>query len=159
MAQRVLLGKRGASDFGLYVSKPGSNVQTASASDLLFSTDNNEAPMLIQTGNVSIADITANTQSSFVSWTDGTLNYIPLVMIWNTGDNQVQPVHNRGLILTGGRAAVRSYYEDALVHTVANTTGFYVNAEYNNNQLGTTNPTFRYAAFAIGNSSITSVGP
>ena len=36
MANRVLLGKRGA-EYGLWVSKPGSDVTTASLNDLLFS--------------------------------------------------------------------------------------------------------------------------
>lgn len=38
MANRVLLGQRG-SDYGLWVSKPGQNVLTANADQLLFSPD------------------------------------------------------------------------------------------------------------------------
>lgn len=39
MANRVLLGQRG-SEYGLWISKPGKDVTTASVEDLLFSSSN-----------------------------------------------------------------------------------------------------------------------
>ena len=41
MANRVLLGKKG-STYGLYISKPGKDVTTASGQDLIFKSDNPE---------------------------------------------------------------------------------------------------------------------
>lgn len=146
MSDRVLIGNRNGTDYGLYVSKPTYNVQTTGAENLLFNTDSLEGPLCLQTGQVNTA------VSNSVSWSAGTLNYVPLVLLWDDSDNQIQPVHKRQLVQTGGRTAVRTYFEYALTHVEANTSGFTVID-------GTASTVYNYIAYAMGNTVYASVGP
>ncbi len=52
MANRILLGKRG-SDYGLWVSKPGSNVATCDAEDMLFDSANMDYGQVLARGMVA----------------------------------------------------------------------------------------------------------
>lgn len=57
MVERVLMGQRG-SEMGLWISKPGKNVLTASESDMLFlatPTRQTKALQLVQQGTLSFA--------------------------------------------------------------------------------------------------------
>lgn len=147
MSDRVLIGNRNGTDYGLYVSKPTYNVQTTGAENLLFNTDSLEGPLCLQTGQVNTA------VSNSVSWSAGTLNYVPLVLLWNDSDNQLQPVHKRQSLVTGTRASqFRSHWEYALTHVEANTSGFTVVD-------GDASTVYNYIAYAMGNTVYASVGP
>ena len=147
MSDRVLIGNRNGTDYGLYVSKPTYNVQTTGAENLLFNTDSLEGPLCLQTGQVNTA------VSNSVSWSAGTLNYVPFVLLWNDSDNQLQPVMTFHVLVTGTRASqFRTYYQQALTHTQADTTGFTVID-------GAVNTVYNYIAYAMGNTVYASVGP
>ena len=147
MSDRVLIGNRNGTDYGLYVSKPTYNVQTTGAENLLFNTDSLEGPLCLQTGQVNTA------VSNSVSWSAGTLNYVPLVLLWDDSNNQIQPVQIRQAVITGGRNdQLRSYFEYALTHVEANTSGFTVID-------GTASTVYNYIAYAMGNTVYASVGP
>ena len=86
MANRVLIGKKGTSDYGLYVSNPGVNVLTASADNLMFNSDAKESFNVLQTGTVSVAapgttQGYVETVSAWVSYTSLGLTYAPLIEI------------------------------------------------------------------------------
>ena len=52
MANRVLLGKRG-SEYGLWVSKPGSNVVSCDPEDMLFDSENMDFGQVLARGMVA----------------------------------------------------------------------------------------------------------
>lgn len=90
MANRVLIGKRGTSDYGLYVSNPGVNVLTATDSDLMFNSDLVEGFNVLQSGTVSNAAPTVTTGfsesvSSWVSYSGLGLTYPPLIILSRAG--------------------------------------------------------------------------
>lgn len=73
MANRVALGVRSGSQIGLYVSKAGQNVLTASNNNLLFSSDL-LAWQAVQTGTVNVPN------EGFATITYPNLGYIPTVI-------------------------------------------------------------------------------
>ena len=85
MANRVLLGKRG-SDYGLFVSKPGSNVVSADRKDLIFdSTD-------LRSSSVhAIKEITLSSGSGSVNLNaDGSsMGFIPFILWAQVSGNNV----------------------------------------------------------------------
>ena len=90
MANRVLIGKRGTSDYGLYVSNPGVNVLTATDDDLMFNSDLVEGFNVLQSGTVS--NSAPNVQSGFsesisswVSYSGLGLTYPPLIILSKAG--------------------------------------------------------------------------
>lgn len=78
MADRVLVGKgtaaRGTSNYGIWVSKPGFNVQTCDSEDLLFDSERAYMQMMAQgsiantAGAVSHSAVTRSGQSPLVIW-------------------------------------------------------------------------------------------
>jgi len=170
MANRVLLGKRNSTDYGLYVSKSGVDVTTASDENLLFNTDAAESGLILKSGTTTVttASSAATSYSSYVSL-GTTLNYIPMVCLWDAssgtayhGAGVQYPVRQgkRHIYIVGGRSGTTytGYQDNNLIYTEASTSQFRVAVE--EIELGTnTTYTFFYAVFAIGGSSITSVGP
>lgn len=55
MVNRVLFGKRGTNDFGLWISKPGFNVLSANDDQLLFSSAWSTL-QVVQAGSVAVSD-------------------------------------------------------------------------------------------------------
>lgn len=97
MANRVLIGKRGTSDYGLYVSNPGVNVVTATDDDLMFNSDAVEGFNALQTGTVSIPapgnSIGFNEgTSSWISYSSLGLTYPPLILLSKGGAAQTAPL-------------------------------------------------------------------
>ena len=93
MANRVLIGKRGTSDYGLYVSNPGVNVLTATDDDLMFNSDAVEGFNVLQSGTVSNARPTvqqgySESISSWVSYSSLGLTYPPLILLSKDGQSQ-----------------------------------------------------------------------
>ena len=68
--KRILIGNNG-SEYGLWVSKTGTDVTTAGDHDLLFDSSRAEASLIIKSG--------AATGNTWYSW-GSTLNYIPLIL-------------------------------------------------------------------------------
>lgn len=54
MVQRVLLGSKSSGEIGLYISKPGINVTTATGRNFLFNSDTFQAMQFLQTGAASV---------------------------------------------------------------------------------------------------------
>jgi len=104
---RVLLGKRGSSDYGLWVSKPGANVLTCDEEDMLI--DANRAEIVSQpldsgTGTVVFSGTSSawnynNTNSGGVSGSftsfNATYDYIPILVYCfvDSGNNRVYPMY------------------------------------------------------------------
>ena len=166
MANRVLLGKKG-SEYGLWVSKVGQDVTTAGSDNLLFDSSKAEGSGIIKSGTLSITvGTTANTTyySSYVNYTDGNdLNYIPLVMIWAGTLNYPLRRARRIVLIEGGRGGNTYYHQlDACgLYVEALAAKFRIASKYFGTQghCHTGSTTVRYAAFAIGGSTVTSVGP
>lgn len=81
MANRVLLGNLGSSNFGLKISKEGENVLTTAAKNLVF---DSTKP---RTGQIYAGGSSSST-SSTITWTSGskpTLTYIPMYLIFEQG--------------------------------------------------------------------------
>ncbi|MGB1843055.1 MAG: hypothetical protein ACPHIB_02755 [Thalassobaculaceae bacterium] len=86
MAERVLIGKRGTSDYGLYVSQAGINVTTATDAQLMFNSDAVEGFNVLQTGTVSVGARGTSagineTLSGWVSYNSLGLTYAPLITV------------------------------------------------------------------------------
>lgn len=178
MANRVLIGKRNSTDYGLYVSKAGVDVTTASDENLLFNTDAPESGLILKSGTTTVTTSTnpsgtpaspaVTSYSSYISY-GTTLNYIPMVCLWDAssgtayhGAGVQYPVRQgkRHIYIVGGRSGTTytGYQDNNLIYTEASTSQFRVAVE--EIELGTnTTYTFFYAVFAIGGSTITSVGP
>jgi hypothetical protein len=119
MANRVLLGKRGSSDYGLWVSKPGANVLTCDEEDMLI--DANRAEIVSQpldsgTGTVVFSGTSSawnyiNTNSGGVSGSftsfNATYDYVPILVYCfvDSGNNRVYPM----------------YYEQSWTNTITTT--------------------------------------
>jgi hypothetical protein len=81
MANRVLLGNLGSSNYGLKISKEGEDVLTTAAKNLVF---DSTKP---RTGQIYAGGSTSST-SSTLTWTSGskpTLTYIPIYFIFEQG--------------------------------------------------------------------------
>lgn len=81
MANRVLLGNLGSSNYGLKISKEGEDVLTTAAKNLVF---DSTKP---RTGQIYAGGSTSST-SSTLTWTSGskpTLTYIPMYLIFEQG--------------------------------------------------------------------------
>lgn len=170
MANRVLLGKRNSTDYGLYVSKSGVDVTTASDENLLFNTDAAESGLILKSGTTTVttASSAATSYSSYVSL-GTTLNYIPMVMLFDAqtgtpytqaGLQYPQRKGSRVTYISGGRGGTTyvANIDYNLVFTEASTSQFRVGIE--EPRFGTnTTYNFFYLVFAIGGSTITSVGP
>lgn len=81
MANRILLGNLGSSQYGLKVSKEGADVTSTAAQNLIF---DSTKP---RTGQVYAGGSTSGT-SSTITWTSGskaTLTYIPMYFIIEEG--------------------------------------------------------------------------
>jgi hypothetical protein len=141
--KRILIGNNG-SEYGFWVSKTGTDVTTAGDHDLLFDSSRAEASLIIKSG--------AATGNTWYSW-GSTLNYIPLIFIWQ-GKNSY-PVRRgiRRRWVTGGRYG-NTYdvlYEYSEVYSEATTTQYRV--------VGDSSVSYRFAAFSIGGSTIYTAGP
>ena len=85
MTDRVLLGQRG-SDWGLWVSKPGQDVKTASGSNLLFDSNVSDYITVLERGEIVIeAEDWVNVSSSeyiYSSWQSlqNSYSYTPLLI-------------------------------------------------------------------------------
>lgn len=78
----MCFGQRGAGEYGLFISKPGHDVMTASDANLLFSSLANwEMVQVVQTGYVSMAGTPPVTKQ--ISWTP--LGFRPIVLLKVTG--------------------------------------------------------------------------
>lgn len=75
MTQRVIAGRRNNGNYGLFVSAPAADVDTAADIDLMFSTQYGHAALVHQSGIVMLS---GTTQSSAVTFP--ALPYIPLVI-------------------------------------------------------------------------------
>jgi hypothetical protein len=172
MANRVLLGKRGSSDYGLWVSKSGANVLTCDDDDLIFNSDVAEGSNVIKSGTLAITvGSSTNTDyySSYVYYNldgaNGALNYIPLVMIWNGELNLPRRSGQRTVVLIGGRGGDYhwAHVDCNCLRVQADTYKFRLASRYvgdiglGNNNAST--GTYRYLVLGVGGSSITSVGP
>lgn len=81
MANRVLLGNLGSSNYGLKISKEGEDVLTTAAKNLVF---DSTKP---RTGQIYAGGSSSST-SSTLTWTSGskpTLTYIPMYLIFEQG--------------------------------------------------------------------------
>ena len=102
MANRVLLGKRGSSDYGLWVSKAGANVLTCDEEDMLI--DANRAEIVSQPLDSGTSTVTfsgtssdsnyVNTNTDFISY-NATYDYIPILIYTfvDSGNNRVYPMY------------------------------------------------------------------
>ena len=102
MANRVLLGKRGSSDYGLWVSKAGANVLTCDPEDMLI--DANRAEIVSQpldsgTGTVVFSGTSShgnyiNTNTGDISF-NATYDYVPILVysFVDSGNNRVYPMY------------------------------------------------------------------
>lgn len=88
MTDRVLLGQKG-SDWGLWVSKPGVDVKSASGADLLFDSNSPGYLNVIKTGTITqtatwtrvdnwLLELSSDVVSSWENF-GTTLNYVPFV--------------------------------------------------------------------------------
>ena len=74
MADRIVIGNKDGSTLGVFISKPGSNVFTASSNDLLFDSTS------VRYGQIYAGGTQSSISSSGLTWTSGskaTLTYIP----------------------------------------------------------------------------------
>ena len=78
MTNRVVLGARG-SEMGIWVSKPGYNVLTASEADMLLSSNQTTA-QIVQTGRINAS---GNAYPYLVTFPN--LEYTPIVMAMGIG--------------------------------------------------------------------------
>jgi len=107
MGNRVLLGKRGSSDYGLWVSKTGANVLTCGPEDMLI--DANRAEIVSQpldsgTGTVVFGGTSSDwnyinsnsggVSGSFTSF-NATYDYVPILVysFVDSGNNRVYPMY------------------------------------------------------------------
>lgn len=74
MTNRVVLGKRDTNDIGLYISKPGFNVLTASINNMLFHSQQ-QSLQVVQTGRVSVSN------GNPVTITIPNLGYWPMIFL------------------------------------------------------------------------------
>tara|TARA_Y100001951_G_C11228911_1_gene233400 strand:+ start:225 stop:749 length:525 start_codon:yes stop_codon:yes gene_type:complete len=174
MANRVLLGKRG-SDYGLWVSKSGANVLTCGDSDMIFNSEVSEGSSVIKSGTLAITVGTStNTDyySSYVYYnldgSNGALNYIPLVLIWDGHNSLPRRAAQRVIYQEpapgGGRGPYHYQGIDANpLRVQADTYKFrLVSRAVGNNVIcnqHSDSGTYRYLVLGVGGSSITSVGP
>lgn len=77
MANRILLGNHDSLGYGLYVSKPGSNVQTATGNDLIFDSTSQRSSTVHQTSIITMSSGSATATLTI----SPTLDYIPYVKI------------------------------------------------------------------------------
>jgi hypothetical protein len=173
MANRVLLGKRGSSDYGLWVSKSGANVLTCDDDDLIFNSDVAEGSNVIKSGTLAITvGSSTNTDyySSYVYYNldgaNGALNYIPLVLLWNGHINLPRRSAQRIVVIIGSRGSGTTHYShvDANCLRVQADTYKFRLASRSVGDISVANGnaasgTYRYLVLGIGGSTITSVGP
>ena len=141
--KRILIGNNG-SEYGFWVSKTGTDVTTAGDHDLLFDSSRAEASLIIKSG--------AATGNTWYSW-GSTLTYIPLIIVWQ-GKNHfpVRKGVQQGYNVNGRYGTTyKVIYEYSSIYAEATTTQFRV--------VGSSQVSYRYAAFSIGGSSVISVGP
>ncbi|WP_274426739.1 hypothetical protein [Chelativorans sp. YIM 93263] len=74
MANRVVFGARGGSQYGVYISKPGFNVLTAGINNLLFHPDQDSLQFVV-TGSVNI------TNGNPVTISIPNLGYRPMIFL------------------------------------------------------------------------------
>tara|TARA_R100000008_G_scaffold74469_1_gene53302 strand:- start:61 stop:645 length:585 start_codon:yes stop_codon:yes gene_type:complete len=82
MADRIVIGNKDGSTLGVFISKPGSNVFTASSNDLLFDSTS------VRYGQIYAGGTQSSISSSGLTWTSGskaTLTYIPTYILFEQG--------------------------------------------------------------------------
>ena len=85
MANRVLTGNHSSLGYGLYVSKPGKDVTTATGADLIFDSSRSYSSALHQ-----IVDVTISSGNSSGTGTISGLAYVPFVTFTEYDTNGVR---------------------------------------------------------------------
>ena len=113
MADRLILGKGRATngtDFGFWVSKPGENVFTTNAKNLLFDSDS------MRTGQIYGGGTQSSISSSGLTWTSGskpTLTYIPAYIQF---EQQIK-IHSVDEFFGGSGGTIDIVIQNALAYT------------------------------------------
>lgn len=99
MANRVLLGKRG-SDYGLFVSKDGSNVLTCNEEDMLFDSRRKEiVSNPLQSGTSTITFSGTSSAGNYLNSNTGDINfgvtydYVPTVVYCFVDGSTIYPMY------------------------------------------------------------------
>ena len=177
MTDRVLLGKRG-SDYGLWVSKAGTDVTSTGLENMLFASNVLESGgTVLKLGSTTVAfsGTNATASSSDVYYnldgSNGSLGFIPIVMFNRKTGNNLYPFNTMHSWDTGqidppsGYAAYdpsfsKGYQSDTLTNIYANkfnlTCTRFIRADSTVDGLANGTHTFFYAVLGVGEASTTS---
>ena len=142
MADRVVLGNLGSSNFGLRVSKPSTNVLSTTANNLIFNSTTTRVGQIYAGANFTAT-------SSAITWTSGskaTLTYIPEVLV-NEANTAI--LHNANIV---SNPSFDSFEEDLIreydTYKISNTsvTPLRMNVSYSP---GNTSRTSAAGAFVV----------
>ena len=97
MANRVLVGNHSSLGYGLYVSKPGKDVTTATGADLIFDSSRSYSSALHQ-----IVDVTISSGGTYGTGTISGLAYVPFVTFTEYDSNGVRGLRFVTSKATGG---------------------------------------------------------
>lgn len=101
MANRLLLGNRSSGGYGLYISRPGTNVLTCDKKDLIFDSSSSSASAIHVIAGITIP---SGDPGASTTWTS--VGYIPMALVTRTsaatGGSSLGMGHTFSSIFSGG---------------------------------------------------------
>lgn len=143
MANRVLLGEHDSLGYGMYVSKPGEDVTSATKDDLIFNSNSISSSLLHQ-----IVDVTISSGNSSGTGTITGLAYVPFINFTEYDSNGVRGLRYEADIHIGaggmggtGRHNIKFTHWKAYTTNTTITISTWPTTDYYNNSV-TTNMAF-----------------
>ena len=130
MANRVLTGNHSSLGYGLYVSKPGKDVTTATGADLIFDSSRSYSSALHQ-----IVDVTISSGNSSGTGTISGLAYVPFVTFTEYDTNGVRGLRFVTDKATGGGTGGFTHWKAYTTNTTITISTWPTSDYFDNNLL------------------------